>query len=251
MYTIHLSSPLNIVSLFFRLSSTQIPSIHSYNIHFVTAMDRSHLPAHGLSPFTPTVYEQTWNGLNHWNAEHLSSEIAPYQPDFVNGESSGPYQQPPSTPRQHEEPVDGDQPVFPQGDVSESLRYEAVAFHYYQPMLPPQSLAESNITMAKAELQTPVCGVYCPEIQKPSPRVKSGSSNFRFECPRCRTRFSRRYTVKSHFPSCIEKYGNPDALKWNEDASMQGYQPRKRNPYNILRSLSSREKKNGSQMKHG
>ncbi|MCJ1427672.1 hypothetical protein MMC29_005577 [Sticta canariensis] len=214
-------------------------------------MDCSQLPAHRLSPFTSTVYEQTWNELNYWNAEHVPSEIAPHQLDFVHGESSGPYQQPPPTPRQHEEPVDGYQPAFPQGDVPESLKYEAVTFEHYRPILPPQSLAESIITTDKAEPQTPVCGVYCPEIQKPRPKEKSGSLNLKFECPRCSTRFSRRYSVKSHFPSCIERYGNPDALKWNEHASAKGYQPRKRNRYNIFRSLSARGKKNGSRRKHG
>ena len=188
-------------------------------------MDCSQLPAHGLSPFTSTVYEQTWNELNHWNAEHVPSEIAPHQLNFVHGESSVPYQQPPSTPRQHEEPVDGYQPVFHQGDVSESLRYEAVTFEHYR--------------------------VYCPEIQKPHPKEKSGSLNLKFQCPRCSTRFSRRYSVKSHFPSCIERHGNPDALKWNEHASAKGYQPRKRNRYNIFRSLTARGKKNGSRRKHG
>lgn len=248
----HLLSPLYIffpLLPFLHRPITQIPSTHNYSTHFVTVMDCSQLPAHGLSPFTTTVYEKTWNELDHRNADHVASEIVPHQLDFVHGESFDPYQQPPSTPRQHEEPVEGYQPVFPQSDVSEAQSYEAVNYHHYQPMLPTQPWAGSLITTGKAEPQTPVCGVYCPEKRKPYPKAKSGSSNFRFECPRCSTRFSRRYSVKSHFPGCIDRYGNPDALKWNEHASTQGYQPRKRNPYNIFRSLSKTGKETYSRRK--
>lgn len=66
------------------------------------------------------------------------------------------------------------------------------------------------------ETYTKYCGVYSPEKVSP---VKSSNSSY--HCPRCDEKFTQRRNVKLHFPRCILKHGNPDALKWNDHFSLQ------------------------------
>ncbi|KAL9064245.1 MAG: hypothetical protein Q9161_008999 [Pseudevernia consocians] len=42
-----------------------------------------------------------------------------------------------------------------------------------------------------------------------------------YHCPRCDIKLCSRSTVKAHFPRCIMKHGNPDALKWDDHISLQ------------------------------
>lgn len=37
-----------------------------------------------------------------------------------------------------------------------------------------------------------------------------------FSCPLCQGPFARKDHVRSHFPACVERNGNPDGLRWNE-----------------------------------
>ena len=66
---------------------------------------------------------------------------------------------------------------------------------------------------------TQVCGVYSPEKVPPSNKPKKG---YPFPCPRCAETFTRRDSVKRHFPGCILKHGNPNALKWIDHPSLTG-----------------------------
>ena len=43
-----------------------------------------------------------------------------------------------------------------------------------------------------------------------------------FVCPICEPRFTRKEGVNYHFPSCVEKYGNPEGKSWNEHPSCSG-----------------------------
>ena len=83
------------------------------------------------------------------------------------------------------------------------------------------------------EAETAYCGQRSKEIKKPSENVAVKPARFRFQCPRCRTRFSRPYTIKRHFPGCIRKHGNPLALKWLDGIS-GSYKYRVRRPHGSL-----------------
>lgn len=37
-----------------------------------------------------------------------------------------------------------------------------------------------------------------------------------FSCPLCQGPFARKDHVRSHFPACVERNGNPDGLRWND-----------------------------------
>ena len=67
------------------------------------------------------------------------------------------------------------------------------------------------------------CGVYSPEIATPVRDSRNIDSPY--HCPRCDKRLRTRMSVKDHFPSCITKHGNPDALKWNDHASLRPIRP--------------------------
>ena len=84
------------------------------------------------------------------------------------------------------------------------------------------------------ETYTAVCGVYSPE--KMSPNREAHKRDFPYHCPRCDKRLSTRGSVKMHFPDCIAKYGNPDALKWNDHVSL------KPTPYGISRDPVRKKK---------
>ena len=54
---------------------------------------------------------------------------------------------------------------------------------------------------------------------EPEKAKKSGGD---FVCPICESRFTRKEGVNYHFPSCVEKYGNPEGKRWNEHPSCSG-----------------------------
>lgn len=184
----------------------------------------------------------------------------------LNGEPSGSYPRLPSIVPLHEIRMGPNQSIFRPGNGWEPIMYEAAASR--QPMMaaasrqPMVAAASRQPTMAAASRQpmmppdsaagpvngeTPVCGVYSPEIKKPQPKVKGASClNFKYECPRCHTKYSRRYTVKQHFPGCIVKYGNPDSLKWSSHDSTKDYKSRKENSYNQDRKQIGVYKRNRS-----
>ena len=37
-----------------------------------------------------------------------------------------------------------------------------------------------------------------------------------FSCPLCKCCFVRRDNIRSHFPVCVERNGNPDGLRWDD-----------------------------------
>ena len=98
---------------------------------------------------------------------------------------------------------------------------------------------------------TQYCGIFSPA--KGADRLSMTAQRltdpkFKYHCPRCDKRFSRRFTVKQHFPACINKYGNPQSLKWLDHASLNDspggchYAPRRKNAYNMRRGQEVRQR---------
>ena len=71
---------------------------------------------------------------------------------------------------------------------------------------------------ARDDYYTDVCGVISPE--KATPVRKDNLGNGEFSCPRCGSSFTRPKSVKDHFPGCISRYGNPQALRYTDYPSM-------------------------------
>ena len=71
------------------------------------------------------------------------------------------------------------------------------------------------------EAYTEVCEIFSPSLHDPpvQPRANNALANSHYHCPRCDTTYSRSYTVKQHFPRCIETNGNPDSLRWFDHES--------------------------------
>jgi len=66
---------------------------------------------------------------------------------------------------------------------------------------------------------TAVCGVYSQSLNDPPVQPanygKNQSKN-RYHCPRCDYALSVADSVRKHFLTCIDKNGNPDALRWTD-----------------------------------
>lgn len=71
---------------------------------------------------------------------------------------------------------------------------------------------------ARDDGYTDVCGLRFPEVSIPVRKDNPGKGEFR--CPRCGSNFTRPKSVKDHFPYCISKYGNPQALRFTDHPSM-------------------------------
>lgn len=71
---------------------------------------------------------------------------------------------------------------------------------------------------ARNDGYTDVCGLRSPAISTPVKKYNPGKGEFR--CPRCESNFTRPKSVKDHFPYCILKCGNPQALRFTDHPSM-------------------------------
>lgn len=65
---------------------------------------------------------------------------------------------------------------------------------------------------------TDVCGVFSPAKATPVKKYNPGKGIFR--CPRCGSNYTRPKSVKDHFPDCVSKCGNPQALRYTDHPSM-------------------------------
>ena len=78
-------------------------------------------------------------------------------------------------------------------------------------------------TQAKYDRLDTVNGVVTPSklapdqapIMRPS-RANAGTP-LRYVCPLCTARFANSWHVKSHFPGCVGRNGNPDGLRWDHE----------------------------------
>lgn len=64
--------------------------------------------------------------------------------------------------------------------------------------------------------------------QTPRPPQPPNSEGFKFTCPLCGMKKSRRYTIKQHFPKCVENKGNPNNLLWTDHPSTNPFRARKK-----------------------
>ena len=56
-----------------------------------------------------------------------------------------------------------------------------------------------------------------PHGQRPwAPPPPKKKTNSVYPCARCAHRCSSSKNVRSHFPACVKRNGNPDGLKWND-----------------------------------
>ena len=56
-----------------------------------------------------------------------------------------------------------------------------------------------------------------PHGQRPwAPPPPGRKNNPIYPCARCAHRCSFRENVRSHFPACVKRNGNPDGLRWND-----------------------------------
>lgn len=55
------------------------------------------------------------------------------------------------------------------------------------------------------------------------------SATLNLSCPLCKGPFGKMDHVKSHFPACVDRNGNPDGLRWNDGLPVlkRGPTPRK------------------------
>jgi len=80
---------------------------------------------------------------------------------------------------------------------------------------PSQQAQQPRQPRAQKQL-TAVCGVYSHSLHDPPVQPASygkNQSKNRYHCPRCDYALSVSDSVRKHFLPCIEKNGNPDALK--------------------------------------
>lgn len=86
-----------------------------------------------------------------------------------------------------------------------------------------KSLAPSHRTVQMRESLNAVNGVVIPsklapgESPKTVPSLARPGASLDFMCPLCDQSFGKKDHVKSHFPACVNRNGNPDGLRWDED----------------------------------
>ena len=67
-----------------------------------------------------------------------------------------------------------------------------------------------------------VSGVVIPSKLPPGKSPQSvtsqavSSTSSCFLCPLCKSPFARKDHVKSHFATCVDRYGNPEGLRWHD-----------------------------------
>ncbi len=83
---------------------------------------------------------------------------------------------------------------------------------------------QKNPSVAKEETYAGIYGVYLPE----KARSNSNGQNRKFQnmdspfhCSRSDDRFAFYGGIKDYFAGCIDNYNNPDALKSNDNISLQ------------------------------
>ena len=95
--------------------------------------------------------------------------------------------------------------------------------------------APSERTKKRNDRLSAVNGVVIPsklavgQLPYTGPCQPSDSATLHLSCPLCKGPFSRPDHVRSHFPACVDRNGNPDGLRWNDGLPVlkRGPTPRK------------------------
>lgn len=85
-----------------------------------------------------------------------------------------------------------------------------------------------------------VNGVYSPAKKRPIVMKTKDHAKGKHCCPICKAKKNNSHQLQSHFQTCVNMYGNPDALTWNE---FHQYKPRSTNINKLRRDklISARE----------
>ncbi|MCJ1261655.1 hypothetical protein MMC22_001521 [Lobaria immixta] len=78
---------------------------------------------------------------------------------------------------------------------------------------------------AAVDYENAMSGVQLPLSNEPENTEKIHPPAKSHRCPRCFSSFTRRHSVKQHFPACITRVGNPQNLKWDDTPLAASYNP--------------------------
>lgn len=84
------------------------------------------------------------------------------------------------------------------------------------------SAVPSERTQKRNDRLSAVNGVVIPsklaagQLPYTGPYQPGDSATLNLSCPLCKGPFGRADHVKSHFPACVDRNGNPDGLRWND-----------------------------------
>ena len=101
----------------------------------------------------------------------------------------------------------------------------------------PSSVMSSAIgtNAITPELSTSVSSGMTRPVTSTGTLGDHGEEKFPFVCGLCHDCYTRRYTVKRHFPECVKKHGNDGNLAWDSHPSCKqgrAYKPRGSNRWN-------------------
>ena len=153
-----------------------------------------------LPSATQDFYHNSSNFAIRGDLDHVSTQQLAYQPFNNAMKEIENYPQLPFTGPSHVDPPYEHHRIFSQS----------------QPEPQPLSMNHDPDLVDNDDTYTEFRGVYSPAIL--APIAKNDSP---YHCPRCGSKFTHRTTVKKHFPGCIIRHGNPDALRWNDHSSLK------------------------------
>ena len=84
------------------------------------------------------------------------------------------------------------------------------------------SAVPSERTKKRNDRLSAVNGVVIPsklavgQLPYTGPCQPGDSATLNLSCPLCKGPFGRADHVRSHFPACVDRNGNPDGLRWND-----------------------------------
>ena len=118
------------------------------------------------------------------------------------------------TPFESQSPSSSDSRLtYDHQDCTESA-YQRFPTLPVKPKVAPEPYAETPVLCRGRATPTAVCGVYSPSLNDPPIKAMGRGG---VKCPRCNAGFSRKDSLRRHFPICIALNGNPDALAWTDD----------------------------------
>lgn len=141
--------------------------------------------------------------------------------------------------------IDGAGSHFPHG-------YRAVALDSVSPPVsqPPESYFITLSKRAKRMVDRldAVNGVIIPSKlapgEEPKKRISKASADtpLYLFCPLCKSGFARKDHMRSHFPGCVGRNGNPNGLRWDQDLPSPQWGPR------VAYQSTSRQQEEGTKV---
>ncbi len=122
-----------------------------------------------------------------------------------------------------------------QGDVTMTQAEAAATTQAEAGMM---ALAEAAMTQAEAgatQAEAATTQAAAATTQAEASDNGGGTGEVKYICPICGESRSRRYTIKTHFPGCVKKHGNPQGLEWTDHPSTKAHRARKQSGWNTDR----------------